>query len=738
MLWKGFYHTVYPAGNTTDHIRNSTLPVTFNLSTGFAAVTEGCVIYLCNYDYPSGKYMDSIAITSVEPGTVTWTHANSSGSFVLIDGPIEYADIHWGMQKTLDFYKTVFNRNSFDGKGHSVINLAFPPFDVQYFQSMPNNAAAQCSFEPFFMFYGQGDGYSMSPLVSLDVIAHEFTHMVTGHNGNGGLDYRVESGALNESFSDIMSMAVMQYAYGSCPWTVGSKFTITVPNMRSMSDPNNSQGAGGISTKGAQPDTYYGLCWSTPNDPSYQYDAGGVHTNSGVQNYWFYLLSEGGFGTNDNNDSYSVAGIGMDKALQIAFRNLLFYLVPCSTFEDSRNGSIQAAIDLYGRDSQEHQSVMNAWHAVGVGNRYVEPSEDFQLKPGKYVIVANRNKTGDKNWYYMTSDLGTASTKRFQAVSSGTESMDAIAITDLEDKYVWTLEADGSNWKLKNGTQYVTWTSGNSANLGTTAKSLTFDVAENQVQAHFNDGTAERYLSLNAATNNNYFAFYGNTNQITHLYFLPYDDGTTPPPPVRDCKSVPYTETFAASQGDFTVINLTLPSSFTSIWNWDSQYGMVAKCIKNNTKYESESWLISPCIELPATESCVVSFSHAAKFFENTSQMSMWISTDFDESAPDDAQWTRLVIPTYPTGANWNWFESGDIDLFEYKGQYINIAFRYTSTSSYAPQWEIKNFAIRKQSTTGIDGIYSNKPSAIKILRNGQIYIIRGDKTYTLQGQEVK
>lgn len=403
------------------------------------------------------------------------------------------------------------------------------------------------------------------------------------------------------------------------------------------------------------------------------------------------------------------------------------------------NGSTWNGDDNQSVDIRVHESTCIQL-GTNTGKRtytIVDCPSDFVLAPGKYVIVANRDKDADKNWYYMTSDLGTASTKRFQAVSTGQQNIDNVVISNLEDKYVWTLEADGSNWKLKNGTQYVTWTSGNSANLGTTAKSLTFDVAENQVQAHFNDGTAERYLSLNATTNNNYFAFYGNTNQITHLYFLPYDDGTTPPPPVRDCKSVPYTETFAASQGDFTVINLTLPSGFTSIWNWDSQYGMVAKCIKNNTKYESESWLISPCIELPATESCIVSFSHAAKFFENTSQMSMWISTDFDESAPDDAQWTRLVIPTYPTGANWNWFESGDIDLSAYKGQYVNIAFCYKSNTSYAPQWEIKNFAVKKQGTTAIDEI-TTKPSAIKFVRDGKLFVQCGEHIYDSQGKLVK
>ena len=363
--------------------------------------------------------------------------------------------------------------------------------------------------------------------------------------------------------------------------------------------------------------------------------------------------------------------------------------------------------------------------------------ESYQLNQGKYVIVANRNKDDDNNWYYMTADIGTASIKRFQAVSTGTESIDAIAISNLEDKYVWTLEADGSNWKLKNGTQYVTWTSGNSASLGATAKPLTFDVVENQVIAHFNDGSAERYLSLHMS--NNYFAFYANTNQIEQLFFLPYDDGTTPSQPTRDCKTVPYTETFASSQGDFTIQNVTLPSGFTNIWNWSSQYGMVASCIKNSTKYASESWLISPCIEIPSTDKCVLTFSHAAKFFQNTSQMTLWVSSDYYEGAPSSATWQHLTIPTYPTGQNWNWFESGEIDLSAYKGKQISLAFKYTSTASNAPQWEIKNFAVKKVSTQDIESVpASHEPTATKILRDGQIYILRGEKVYTLQGQEVR
>lgn len=567
-----------PNGNvlyTTNTKDDCTLPVTFTFTKGIA-VTKGCSIEIYDEDATSDSYGGSVSLTTTTPGVKTWSGSNTSGSIEMIDSPMEFCDIHWGMQMTLDFYQTTFNRNSFDGNGHVVINLAFPPKDNSLFKDMPNNAAAQHTFEPYFMYYGKGDGLNMYPVASLDVMAHEFTHMVTGTNGNGGLDYKLESGALNESFSDIMAMGVMQYALGTCSWTIGADVMINKPNIRSMSNPKNSLGANGDTLYGAQPDTYKGQCWSFwPANK----DKSGivVHRNSGVQNYWFYLLSEGGNGTNDYSHSYNVSGIGMNKALDISYRNLLFYLAPNATFEDARNGSIQAAIDLYGRGSQEHQSVVNAWYAVGVGDKYQEV----------------------------------------------------------------------------------------------------------------------------------------------------------------DCKSVPYTESFAASQGDFSVVNLTLPSGFTSIWNWNAQYGMVAKCIKGSTKYESESWLISPCIELPADKSCVVSFSHAAKFFQDTKQMSMWISANYDESAPEDAQWTRLVIPTYPTGNNWNWFDSGEIDLSEYKGQNVNIAFCYKSNANYAPQWEIKNFAIKEVVATAVENTFEHQSSATKILRDGQIFILRGDKTYTLTGQEI-
>ena len=95
-----------------------------------------------------------------------------------------------------------------------------------------------------------------------------------------------------------------------------------------------------------------------------------VHTNSTVVSHWFYLMATGGSGTNDNNDTYSVTGIGIDKAAAIAYRTNTYYLSVFSDFADARFYSIQAAIDLYGACSPEVFACADAWYGVGVGGVY--------------------------------------------------------------------------------------------------------------------------------------------------------------------------------------------------------------------------------------------------------------------------------------------------------------------------------------------------------------------------------
>jgi len=265
-------------------------------------------------------------------------------------------NVHWGIEKTYDYYKTTFNRISYDNYGGEIYNIYDPVLLDDYGYQFNAGWAGDG-----LMVYGRGGvGYGYNPFVSLDCSAHEFTHGVTENNNNGGLIYQGESGALNESFSDIFGTCIEFYATTNPNWTIGENIVIG-GYMRSMSNPKIK----------SQPNTYLKNYWADTNS---SYDYGGVHINSGVQNYWFYLLCQGGSGVNDLGNAYSVTSIGMANASKIAYRNLMNYLSPYANHIDSYNGSLQAAADLFGNPSAQYTAVENAWYAVGIDKNTVPPN----------------------------------------------------------------------------------------------------------------------------------------------------------------------------------------------------------------------------------------------------------------------------------------------------------------------------------------------------------------------------
>ena len=345
----------------------------------------------------------------------------------------------------------------------------------------------------------------------------------------------------------------------------------------------------------------------------------------------------------------------------------------------------------------------------------VSVQHSFQLTPNKYVIVANREKSGDNNWYYMTSDIGTASTKRFQAVSTETANIDDIIVSELEDKYIWELEADGDNWKLKNGTQYINWSSGNSSKLDATGKSLTFEIDENQVQAHFNDGTNERYLSLNATTGNNYFAFYSGTNQITHLFFLPYEEETPEPPQPETNNYVVLAQRNATSNWFYMTSDLgsasnkryqavdagtaTLADVNTS--NLDSKYYWQIEENKLHTAAGYSTW----------TSGNTANLDNTGKDLTITQQADGTYTFSFADGTD-----TRYLSLNATAGNNYFAYYKGT-------GQIYKLTLVKEGASG---------------TTTGLGEVQEDNLQYTKVFMNGQIFILRGDKVYTITGQKVK
>ncbi|HNW67510.1 MAG TPA: M4 family metallopeptidase [Bacteroidales bacterium] len=244
---------------------------------------------------------------------------------------------HFGAEKTYDYYFEKFGRNSINAHGQQLVSY------VHLGQNVENAMWSQDA-----MFYGDGaNGY---PFTFLSVCGHEITHGLTENTAN--LVYEYESGALNESFSDMFGAMIAYYASDTLKWTIGDE--INQP-FRDMSNPNAYQ----------NPDTYLGTYWVTGAD-----DNGGVHNNSGVANYWFYLLCEGGQGVNDIGNSYSVTPIGTEKAETIAYTLLTTQLVETSDYQNTYELSLIVAEDLYGECSPEVISVAEAWYAVGIGYRF--------------------------------------------------------------------------------------------------------------------------------------------------------------------------------------------------------------------------------------------------------------------------------------------------------------------------------------------------------------------------------
>ena len=297
-----------------------------------------------------------------------WTAAEHANVF-LDDAAL---DAHWGAEKTYDFWKNIFNRKSFDDNDARIRSYVHyrETEGVDYFNAFWNGS---------FMTYG--DGSISKPLTAIDICGHEIGHAVCSYTAN--LAYQNQSGALNEGFSDIWGACIEHYARtGSLAgtpdnnvWKIGED--ITNNGLRSMSNPNSK----------GDPDTFQGTYWIATGDeascvPIKGNDNCGVHTNSGVLNHWFYIVTMGKSGTNNapTPSAYNVTGIGMEKSSQIVYLAERDYLTPNATFFDMREATIAVAKSLYCTNSPETIAVTNAWAAVNVGEKFISYNNDIVLK----------------------------------------------------------------------------------------------------------------------------------------------------------------------------------------------------------------------------------------------------------------------------------------------------------------------------------------------------------------------
>jgi len=262
------------------------------------------------------------------------------------DPPVEDAavnDVYGATEQTYDFYNEVYGRESVDGRDLELVSTVH--YSTNFDNAFWNGAQ---------MVYGDGSGriFKVGALTgSIDVIAHELTHGVTQFTA--GLEYSSQSGALNESFSDVFGSLVKQRSLGQtaeqADWLIGEG--TLAPGLgtalRSLKAPGTAYDG---DRQPAHMDDYVDL----PDDGDPANDDGGVHVNSGIQNHAFYLAAT------------AIGGYAWEKAGKIWFETLSGErLTPTADFQQAATATVEVAGELFG-DGGEREAVETAWRQVGV------------------------------------------------------------------------------------------------------------------------------------------------------------------------------------------------------------------------------------------------------------------------------------------------------------------------------------------------------------------------------------
>jgi bacillolysin len=262
-------------------------------------------------------------------------------------------DCHLYTRIVFDYFLMVHGRNSYDDAGADMHVYA-------HCGTNWNNA----SWNGSFVKIGDGDGVDKDSYCALDIVAHEWTHAVTEHTA--GLIYNGESGALNESMSDVFAALIDgNWLQGEDNW-----LKTTAPAGRNLEDPTNGgqyDPANPIDSviDGHQPD-------HMTDKYTGSQDYGGVHINSGIMNKAAYLISTGG-----THRGISVCeGLGRDVLGRLYYQALTSHLISSSDFSDMKDAVLDSLDDLYAGDPRYDRwraSITNAFAAVGIGAAVICP-----------------------------------------------------------------------------------------------------------------------------------------------------------------------------------------------------------------------------------------------------------------------------------------------------------------------------------------------------------------------------
>ena len=376
-------------------------------------------------------------------------------------------------------------------------------------------------------------------------------------------------------------------------------------------------------------------------------------------------------GTTASTEKYYVKGIAISEGVADAtYGNASFYMA------DSEDSSDKFyAFQVLGSDGQK----MPAGFTVNIGDEVVVygPIYNYQgntpetaSKGAAYIVTINGKKTSEGG-----SDDGGSSDTEAKAVTIA--EFNAAA----ESNSVW-YQLTGNVKNLKDGDQYgnfdledatgSVYVYGLLAQKGGESKKFQDLVAAKGIK----EGSKLTIIGTRGS--------YNGKIEVMNAYFVSIENGGGS----TDGSSLS-TDFKANGQGDWTVAEVkALPAGLSYVWSYDSKYGMKASAYANGTRYETDSWLLSPALSLPGGGT--MTFKQALNYATSDYVKVMYTTTNGTGNV-NSSEWNEAAVDTWPAGNNWTFIDS----KATLPAGTVRVAFRYTSNSETAATWEIESASIQ-------------------------------------------
>ena len=350
--------------------------------------------------------------TASNGSTLPGRKVRAAGAAATGDPAVDEA--HDGVLASLALFKEVFGRDSYDGQGAAVVA------SVHYQRDYDN-----AFWDGDQLVFGDGDGKVFDRFTKpVDVLGHELAHAVTQFTAN--LTYQGQSGALNESISDVFGSCLKQRLLGQtadqADWLIGEG--IFLPSvqgraLRSMAEPGTAYDD---PTLGKDPQVATMADYVDTQD-----DNGGVHTNSGIPNKAFHLAAIG------------IGGTSWDGAGRIWYAALTSGLSADTDFAGFAAATVTAAEAV---SSEAAEVVRSAWEQVGVTGAAGSSSGPTTPATGRVAVT----RTGGFAGVRQSGELTLGDDPRTDEVSSLLHRIDLQGVTPSRpqpDRFVYTFDVDG-------------------------------------------------------------------------------------------------------------------------------------------------------------------------------------------------------------------------------------------------------------------------------------------------------